>query len=75
VVAPAPAADFVFDTSRGSVEVTPPRPFTGSGVLQEAADGSTLWTGDLSVTLPGIGSVPLVGPTFTSRLADDPVFG
>jgi hypothetical protein len=75
VVASAPAAEFHFDTARGSAEVTPPVPFTGSGVLQEAPDGSTLWTGDLSVAFPGIGSVPLVGPTFTSRLADDPVIG
>lgn len=74
VVAPGLAADFHFDHALNSAAVTPPAPFAGGAEFQRATDGSTTWTGDLSVELPGLGTVPLAGPSFESRLADDYVF-
>jgi len=74
VVAPAPATDFLFEDTLDSATVTPPAPFTGRADFQRAADGSTTWSGDLSVQLPGLGPVSLVAPTFRSQLANDPVF-
>lgn len=44
----------------------PPKPFSGTGVFQEAADMSHDWSGTLSAWLPGAGKVSLAGPTFAS---------
>ncbi len=55
------SSDFVFDDALTTAEVTPPGPFTGSGNFRRNADGSTSWTGTLSVPLPGLGTVRLTG--------------
>jgi len=54
-----PSEDFVFDASLSSATVRPPAPFSGSGSFVRNADGSTSWTGDLAVLLPGLGTVGL----------------
>ncbi len=48
--------------------VQPPKPFVGTASFNRNADGSTEWLGTLSVALPGVGSIALVGPTFTAKL-------
>lgn len=55
------ADDFVFDDALTTAAVAPPAPFTGSGSFLRNADGSTSWTGDLGVPLPGLGTVRLTG--------------
>jgi hypothetical protein len=74
VVAPGRASDFTFERSLGSARVIPPAPFSGSASFSRPNNGSTAWTGDLAVPLPGLGLVPLAGSSFVSRLADDRVF-
>jgi hypothetical protein len=46
--------------------LTPPKPFSGTGLFQEGGDLSNGWTGTLSAWLPGAGKVSLAGPTFAS---------
>jgi hypothetical protein len=69
VAAGGPANDFVFDGALAAATVTPPRPFVGSGSFLRNADGSTSWTGTLSVRVPGLGMVGLTEPGFTGKLA------
>ena len=52
-----------------SATVSPPRPFAGTASFKRNADGSTEWSGTLSVALPGVESTALTGPTFTANLA------
>lgn len=53
--------EFSFDDALTSATVRPPAPFTGTGNFVRNADGSTGWTGDLAVPLPGLGVVDLTG--------------
>lgn len=48
--------------------VAPSFPFDGSATLTKSPGGKTAWTGDLSVELPGLGTVGLAGPSFSARL-------
>jgi hypothetical protein len=48
--------------------VTPPAPFKGTGTYRAAPDGTTTWTGALSVNFPGAGHFPLTGPEFKTEL-------
>jgi hypothetical protein len=68
ITASAPAKDFIFDSAFKSATVTPPSPFTGKASYQHNPDGSGTWSGTLAVPVSGLGVVPLVGPTFQSRL-------
>lgn len=52
-----------------SATVGPPRPFSGAASFVRNADGSTEWSGTLSVALPGIRRTALTGPTFKADLA------
>ncbi len=52
-----------------SATVSPPKPFAGTASFKRNADGSTEWSGTLSVALPGVESTALTGPTFTANLA------
>jgi hypothetical protein len=47
--------------------VGPRRPFSGSAALELRGPRSSSWTGDLAVTLPGVGHVRLAGPRFRSQ--------
>lgn len=60
-----------FDASEdlSSATVSPPKPFAGTASFKRNADGSTEWSGTLSVALPGVEGTALTGPTFTAKLA------
>jgi hypothetical protein len=69
VAAVGPASDFVFDDALTTATVTPPAPFTGAGSFRRNGDGSTSWTGNLSVPVPGLGMIDLTAPRFKCELA------
>lgn len=52
-----------------SATVGPPKPFSGTASFVRNVDGSTEWSGTLSVALPGVQSVALAGPAFEADLA------
>jgi hypothetical protein len=47
---------------------SPPAPFHGTGRYRATPDGSTTWTGPLSVNFPGAPRFPLTGPAFKALL-------
>jgi hypothetical protein len=47
-----------------AAHVTPPAPFHGTGRYRAAPDGTSTWSGDLSVNFPGAPRYPLTGPQF-----------
>lgn len=47
---------------------TPGSPFHGSGRYRAAPDGSTAWSGNLSVDFPGAPRFPLAGPGYETLL-------
>lgn len=51
-----------------SARVEPGRPFSGAADFGASPDGTVSWTGDLSVTFPGTGPVPLTGKRFVAQL-------
>lgn len=55
-------------TVPATATVSPPSPFEGSATLTKTPGGATTWTGDLSVELPGRGTVALTGPSFAAKL-------
>jgi hypothetical protein len=69
VAAVGSAGDFLFDNALTSATVSPPAPFTGTGGFQRNSDGSTDWTGTLSVPVAGLGMVRLTEPGFRAELA------
>jgi hypothetical protein len=44
--------------------ISPPAPFHGTGRYAAAPDGTTTWSGNLSVNFPGTPRFPLTGPDF-----------
>lgn len=48
--------------------VSPPYPFSGTGLVARNADGSRSWTGSLAVSFPGDARVELTGPEFKTQL-------
>jgi hypothetical protein len=48
--------------------IEPPAPFHGKGTYRAAPDGTTSWTGSLSVSLPGAPRLPLTGEEFKATL-------
>jgi hypothetical protein len=63
-----PSSDFTYDSALTSATVTPPAPFSGSAQFERLPDGTTNWTGSLSVEFPGGGPVALTGFPFTATL-------
>jgi hypothetical protein len=59
---------FSIDNALTQAQVSPPRPFLGTGTYRAAPDGTTTWTGTLSVNFPGAGHFPLVGPPFKATV-------
>lgn len=47
--------------------IAPPKPFTGSASYSVAPETAPSWSGDLSVYLPGAGTVPLTGTGFSTE--------
>ncbi len=68
-VAIAPSRLFEIDDALTSATITPPPPFHGKGVYSAAADGTTSWTGALSVSFAGAPRTPLTGPQFKAELS------
>jgi hypothetical protein len=56
------------DEALTSARLTPPAPFHGTGRYRAAPDGSSAWSGGLSVNFPGKPRSPLTGPEFESFL-------
>lgn len=52
-----------------SATIGPPKPFSGTASFVRNIDGSTEWSGTLSVALPGAESTALTGPEFVADLA------
>jgi hypothetical protein len=53
------------DAALAAATATPPKPFSGSATFCRACAAGSRWTGDLSVTLPGIAApVKLTGPGY-----------
>jgi hypothetical protein len=52
-----------------SATIGPPKPFSGTASYVHNIDGSTEWSGTLSVALPGAESTALTGPEFEADLA------
>jgi hypothetical protein len=48
--------------------VAPPFPFSGTATLEHAPGAAPTWSGDLGVDLPGLGALPLTGPSFSASL-------
>jgi hypothetical protein len=67
--AKAPGPSFSTSSKLTAAKVGAPAPFRGSATLHRDAAGARIWSGDLSVTFPGTGSVALTGPLFKTRLA------
>jgi hypothetical protein len=65
---PGKDEDFSIDESLATATISPPKPFSGSATYQRNSDGSVSWTGSLSVMLPGMARVSLVGPDYRLRL-------
>jgi len=51
-----------------SATVAPPAPFSGTASFHATPGAPAEWEGNLAVELPGIGAVPLAGPSFSSEL-------
>lgn len=62
------SAAFSIDNALTQAQVSPPRPFLGTGTYSAAPDGTTTWTGTLSVNFPGAGHFPLAGPPFKATV-------
>jgi len=59
---------FSHDDALTSATLRPPRPFHGKGVYRAAPDGTTAWTGSLSISFPGAPRLPLAGADFATDL-------
>lgn len=51
-----------------SARLSPPAPFSGTGIYAAGPDGKRTWTGSLTVNFPGAPHYPLTGPPFKARL-------
>jgi hypothetical protein len=59
---------FATDSALSFASVSPPPPFSGTGTLRRAANGSRSWAGSLAVSFLGAADVPLAGPQFRTAL-------
>jgi hypothetical protein len=68
--ASGPSKALSIDDALTRARVSPPAPFKGTGTYRAAPDGTTTWTGPLSVNFPGAGHFPLTGPEFKTELGN-----
>ena len=59
---------FTVDDALTEATIAPPAPFQGKGTYRAAADGTTTWTGPLSVSFPGAPRLSLTGEEFKATL-------
>lgn len=57
-----------FNDALTKATIAPPAPFHGKGTFRAASDGTTTWTGPLSVSFPGAPRLPLTGEEFKATL-------
>lgn len=67
VTAPSKKA-FVLNDALTEATIAPPAPFQGKGHYSAAPDGTTSWTGPLSVSFPGAPRLALTGEAFEATL-------
>lgn len=67
VTAPSKKA-FVINDAQTEATIAPPAPFRGKGRYSAAPDGTTTWTGPLSVSFPGAPRLGLTGEAFEATL-------
>jgi hypothetical protein len=60
---------FASNSALSFASVSPPAPFSGTGTLQRAANGTRSWAGSLAVSFLGASDVPLTGPQFRTALS------
>lgn len=69
-LATAPSKEaFAFNEALTGATIVPPPPFHGKGAYSAASDGTTTWTGPLSVEFPGAPRLSLTGEGFKATLA------
>jgi hypothetical protein len=59
---------FAVDETAARASVSPPAPFRGTGRYRAQPDGTTSWSGSLSVNFPGAPRFPLAGAAFEAAL-------
>lgn len=59
---------FALDDALTRANLSPTRPFSGSGFYRAAPDGTRTWDGTLAVSFPGAPKLPLAGPGFEAEL-------
>jgi hypothetical protein len=59
---------FAHNEALTGATITPPEPFHGKGTYSAASDGTTTWTGPLSVSFPGAPRLRLTGEEFKATL-------
>lgn len=60
---------FATDGPLSFLSVSPPYPFSGTGLVQRNANGSRSWSGTLGVSFPGDAALGLTGPAFRTFFA------
>lgn len=68
-LAVAPDKTFTFNEELNHAVLKPPAPFHGEGIYGAAPDGTTSWSGPLSVSFPGAPRLPLTGSDFEAKLS------
>jgi hypothetical protein len=58
----------VFNDALTEANIAPPAPFQGKGTYSAAPDGTTTWTGPLSISFPGTPRLSLTGEDFEAKL-------
>jgi len=59
---------FATDQALSFLSVSPPYPFSGTGLVQRNPNGSRSWSGNLGVSFPGVSDFALTGPEFRTFL-------
>jgi hypothetical protein len=57
-----------FNDALTKATIVPPAPFHGNGTYRAASDGTTTWTGPLSVSFPGAPRLSLTGEEFKASI-------
>lgn len=66
-VATAKPGTLTVNSALTHAEISPPAPFHGTGTYSAAPDGTTTWTGDLTVNFPDMPHFPLTGEQFAAE--------
>jgi len=63
-----PASAFRYDQRLQTATLSPPAPFSGSGLFKRSREAGQRWSGDLSIDMPGREDVPLTGSALRATL-------